>query len=174
MTKFVLTVVIFLSICASTCFAGNSTQADCQALSGRDCQTCLANLDCGYCGTAKTCFLYRPSSPFDAPCPISDQKYQTCIGNFKVWAIVIGVVVGIVVLTVIVLICCFCRKCKKRSVRREERRQERQQQQVDQQSTERQAAAEARTAERADMADQLRMKYGILKEKENTDYTRFP
>ncbi|CAM4836125.1 unnamed protein product [Rotaria magnacalcarata] len=93
--------------------------------------------------------------------------------TFKTWIIIVSVVAGILLIAILIAICCVCRKCKRCSIRREEKRQAREQDVENRRAEDRRAAADVRSTERNRVADEIRMKYGILKEKENgTDYTR--
>ncbi|CAF4373707.1 unnamed protein product [Rotaria socialis] len=93
--------------------------------------------------------------------------------TFETWIIIVSVVGGILLIAILIAICCVCRKCKRCSIRKEEKRQAREQDVENRRAEERRAAGEIRSTERNRVADEIRMKYGILKEKENgTDYTR--
>ncbi|CAF3607747.1 unnamed protein product [Rotaria sordida] len=76
----------------------------------------------------------------------------------KIWIIVLGSVGGVVLIAVVIIVWCICRKCKQRSILSENKRQN----DNDQRMEERRTAAEARSAERSQAADVLRMKYGRL------------
>ncbi|CAF1328179.1 unnamed protein product [Rotaria sordida] len=87
----------------------------------------------------------------------------------KIWIIVLGSVGGVVLIAVVIIVWCICKKCRQRSILSENKRQN----DNDQRMEERRTAAEARSAERSQAADVLRMKYGLLKNKEsNNDYQR--
>ncbi|CAF4290166.1 unnamed protein product [Rotaria sp. Silwood2] len=69
--------------------------------------------------------------------------------------IILGSVGGVVLIAVLIIIWCICRKCKQRSIISEMKKD----QAHDQRMEERRAAAEVRSTERHQAADQLRMKY---------------
>ncbi|CAF3332235.1 unnamed protein product [Rotaria socialis] len=151
----------------------NSTDADCAQLSNKDCRTCLSLAGCAFCKNGKSCFLYDVSNVIAKKCAISDTQWGTCVGTFETWIIIVSVVGGILLIAILIAICCVCRKCKRCSIRKEEKRQAREQDVENRRAEERRAAGEIRSTERNRVADEIRMKYGILKEKENgTDYTR--
>ncbi|CAF1542195.1 unnamed protein product [Rotaria magnacalcarata] len=165
---FITVVIIFLGSISCT-----PTNADCVLLSNKDCGACLNLTGCAFCITNKSCFLYDPIKIGAAPCSVSDMQWETCVGTFKTWIIIVSVVAGILLIAILIAICCVCRKCKRCSIRREEKRQAREQDVENRRAEDRRAAADVRSTERNRVADEIRMKYGILKEKENgTDYTR--
>ncbi|CAF1158678.1 unnamed protein product [Adineta steineri] len=111
---------------------------------------------------------------------ITKPTCQTCLSagpcaycNFRVWIIIVSVIGGVLLIAILITLWCFCRKCKRCRIRKEERRQEIDEQRMGARMEERRAAAEVRSTERNRVADQIRMKYGILKANENnTDYAR--
>ncbi len=40
------------------------------------------------------------------------------LGNFRVWIIIVAVLVGILLIAIFIVVCCICRKCKRRTIRR--------------------------------------------------------
>ncbi|CAF1095525.1 unnamed protein product [Rotaria sp. Silwood1] len=171
MKQYIIIIIIGITALFSSVYCASSD--NCTNLSNQDCQTCLSLQKCAYCKNTKLCFRYDPETALEQRCTTADLQWQTCVGNFRVWIIIVSVIAGIVLLAIIIAICCVCRKCKRISIRREERRQQRDDQRIGERMEERRAAAEVRTNERNRVADQIRMKYGILKAKENaTDYAR--
>lgn len=160
--------VVFVLLSYRTSAETNDTL--CGTKNNTDCRTCLAIDGCAFCKTNKHCFaMYRMDNVVNGPCAMDQTQAETCLGNFKIWIIVIAVIAGVILLAAFIIICCLCRKCKKCKIRKNERRVERDEQRME----ERRAAAEVRTAERNRVADQIRMKYGILKDKDtNNDYAR--
>ncbi|UJR22081.1 hypothetical protein I4U23_025147 [Adineta vaga] len=162
---------LLVVICTIALFSTvhGATDAECRKQSNTDCGACLKISGCAFCKSSKICFLYSTIDYINNNCSTSDTQVETCVGNFRVWIIIVCVLAGIVLIAVLITLWCFCRKCKKRRIRKEERRQEID----DQRMEERRAAAEVRTTDRNRVADQIRMKYGILKANDTaTDYAR--
>jgi uncharacterized membrane protein len=163
-----LLIVISTIILFNSVFADADQEAACANQTNTDCHTCLSVSNCAFCNDNKKCFYYYENM-LQPPCNTSQLQLGTCVVAFRVWIIIVAVIGGIVLLAILIAVCCLCRKCKQCRNRKLERRIARN----DQQMEERRAAAEVRSAERTRVADQIRMKYGILKEKDAvTDYSR--
>ncbi|CAF1047475.1 unnamed protein product [Rotaria sp. Silwood1] len=159
--------IIFVSIIIFINFAFSTSADTCDTQSNKDCKSCLNISGCAYCKNNKQCFPYKLGQT--TPCSTSDLQTVTCIATVKTWIIILGSVGGVVLIIVLIIIWCICRKCKQRSILSDIKRQN----ENDQRMEERRAAAEVRSTERNRVADQIRMKYGLLKEKENgNDYQR--
>ncbi|CAF1475614.1 unnamed protein product [Adineta steineri] len=169
--NYILIVVIYTIALFSTVYGATANQ--CNNITNPTCQTCLNAGSCAYCKTTKTCFLYNSGDILSSGCNTVDMQWQTCVGNFRVWIIIVSVIGGVLLIAILITLWCFCRKCKRCRIRKEERRQEIDEQRMGARMEERRAAAEVRSTERNRVADQIRMKYGILKANENnTDYAQ--
>ncbi|CAF1479345.1 unnamed protein product [Adineta steineri] len=171
MEKNYILIVVICTIALLSTVYGAADQ--CRNVTKPTCQTCLNAGDCAYCKTTQTCFPYNRGNIIETDCNTVDMQWQTCVGNFRVWIIIVSVIAGVLLIAILITIWCFCRKCKRCRIRKEERRQERDEHRMGERMEERRAAAEVRSTERNRVADQIRMKYGILKANENnTDYAR--
>lgn len=147
----------------------STTDQECEAKSGTNCDECLGLNGCAYCDDSKICVLDSLFST-KKPCDLEHLHEKTCFANARTLAIILGCAGGAVLILIIVVIICLCRKCKRNKLMKEQRHEA----MAEQNRQERRAAAEVRSSDRARSADQLRMKYGILRDKENAaDYKRF-
>lgn len=181
------TLFFVLFLCATTichCENENVTEADsststvlttvsstvkpdnfsCTSYNGQ-CKECIQNKKCYYCQTNQKCNLYPISEiiPTDE-CSVDDTRYLTCLFSFKVLMILIGTLGGIVLLTIL-CVCCYC-CCKKKGTKlsKDEVKFARQRE-------ERKARAEERKKERASRTDEIRRKYGLMRD--DNPYERF-
>ncbi|CAF3019218.1 unnamed protein product [Rotaria sp. Silwood2] len=142
MKQYFLLIIISITTLLSSVHC--APEDNCTKLSNTDCQTCLSEPKCAYCKNNKVCFVYRGENIIIPPCGPVDMQFETCVGNFRIWIIIVAVVVGVVLLAIIIAVCCVCRKCKHHSIRKEERRQQTEDQRIGERMEERRAAAEAR------------------------------
>ncbi|CAF1456846.1 unnamed protein product [Adineta steineri] len=160
-------IFIFISI-----IIGVSVSVDndkCAKASLIDCKTCIAvDPGCVYCKNNKRCFAHDIIST-EWPCKAKDLQIKTCFADAQTLLIIFGSVGGVVLIAIIVIIVCLCKRCKRRAIRKEEKREG----VYSQRLGDRRAQAEVRSAERNVVADNLRMKYGLLKAKDDgADYKR--
>ncbi|GFN80510.1 pituitary tumor-transforming gene 1 protein-interacting protein, partial [Plakobranchus ocellatus] len=140
----------------------------CNALNA-SCSDCLGNSKCMYCYTDNTCKLY-PSGKIIPPssyCALDKARWGTCLVNFEALLISMGVIGGVLLLTITgcCIYCCYCRKGKNKRYEREDAK-------FESQRMERKARQEERRNERRSRLDEIRMKYGLMKE-DSAPYTRF-
>ncbi|CAF0773901.1 unnamed protein product [Didymodactylos carnosus] len=164
-------ILFYIQICygqATTSKPNFNPETDCIKSNG-SCGVCVQHSDCAFCEVDQTC---GPYTTILRECTAARVKFLTCtaVGNAKVLLIVLCSVGGVVLLGIIVIICCICRRCNKRAQRKEIQRQDKDRAKTE----ERKAAQEVRAAERKNVTDQIRMKYGILKKNENNEYKPLP
>ncbi|KAK3108691.1 hypothetical protein FSP39_013483 [Pinctada imbricata] len=134
----------------------------------KTCDECLKSAKCLWCHTDSSCKPYPTGHilPKSSDCALNDARWGVCWVNFKVLLIVMGCIGGIIILAVTICICycCCCRKKNKAKYAKEDAKWERQKQ-------ERKDKADERKAERRARNDEIRRKYGLIKD--NTPYQRF-
>ncbi|XP_014676061.1 PREDICTED: pituitary tumor-transforming gene 1 protein-interacting protein-like, partial [Priapulus caudatus] len=127
------------------------------------CETCVEDVRCLYCFKDKSCKLYPKETilPGNDVCPLGEARWgpKLCWFNLKALIISMAVVAGTILVSVCCCVyCCCCRskgnkeKYEREDAREVSRREERRQQH------------EMRMAERTENNDNIRRKYGLLKD----------
>jgi len=155
------------SILSTTSVSVPTTQsnqnASCEIHNG-DCKACIAKSECYYCSEKSACHYHIESLISDSKCKIKDVYFLTCKMSLKVMIILIGILAGIVTL-IIIIVCCYC-CCKKKGIKlsKDDLKWARQKEERKQISAE-------RRKERTERADEMRKKYGLVKD--SNPYQRF-
>ncbi|XP_071102635.1 pituitary tumor-transforming gene 1 protein-interacting protein-like isoform X2 [Haliotis cracherodii] len=142
-------------------------EEECHANNG-SCEECIkaAKSECFYCYTDHTCQLYPLGDVIPKNCDLSKARWGVCWVNFKALIIAMSVIGGIIILTI--TCCCIrCWCCKggnKGKYMKDEAK-------WDRQKTERKQRSEERKADRKERMDEIRRKYGLVKD--DTPYERF-
>ncbi|XP_061179997.1 pituitary tumor-transforming gene 1 protein-interacting protein-like [Saccostrea echinata] len=131
------------------------------------CDTCLKDAKCLWCKTNSKCVPYPTGDvlPKSSLCSLSEARWGVCWVNFEALIIAMGVIGGVIVLAITVCICCCCccKKDNKNKYAKEDEKWERK-------KKERQEKANERRAERKSRTDEIRRKYGLMKD---DNYQRF-
>ncbi|XP_054715796.1 pituitary tumor-transforming gene 1 protein-interacting protein-like [Uloborus diversus] len=129
-----------------------------------DCKGCVANSGCYYCDSDKRCNNHLLDIISDGECNINNVHYKTCKLNFKYLMIIIGSLIGVALLAILIF-CCYC-CCKRRGVSfsKDELKWARQKE-------ERKAASAERRRERNERTEEIRRKYGLVKD--SNPYQKF-
>ncbi|KAL7865187.1 hypothetical protein SRHO_G00104340 [Serrasalmus rhombeus] len=144
--------------------SAQTTPTSCAAKSNTSCEECLSNVTCLWCITNQKCLDYPVQSvlPPASVCGLSDARWGKCWVNFQVLIITLSVVAGAIVIAV--LVCCFCCcKCENIGSRKADERLERQ-------ADLRRVRQEERRAQMKSRHDEIRKKYGLMKD---NPYSRF-
>ncbi|XP_074659353.1 pituitary tumor-transforming gene 1 protein-interacting protein-like isoform X2 [Tubulanus polymorphus] len=163
---FVFGLVILMSFSAS--FAQITTSAPptttltptqvCAKYNG-SCDDCVRVAECMYCYKGNKCVPYPVGHilPSSDDCPLDYARWGTCLVNFKVLLIVMGVLAGVILISTCCCIYCCC--CRKKRVNKKYKQEE---EKWEREREERRQKAEERKAERKVKADEIRRKYGML------------
>ncbi|GBL78681.1 hypothetical protein AVEN_65251-1 [Araneus ventricosus] len=129
-----------------------------------DCKGCVSNSDCYYCETDGVCYFKITKVLTNDKCNLKKIHYLTCRVNFQYLMIIIGVFAGIALL-IVTICCCYC-CCKRRGIKisKDDLKWARQRE-------ERKQIAEERRKERAERTEEIRKKYGLVKD--SNPYQRF-
>lgn len=131
------------------------------------CDTCLKDAKCLWCKTNSKCVPYPTGDvlPKSSLCSLSEARWGVCWVNFEALIIAMGVIGGVIVLAITVCICCCCccKKNNKNKYAKEDEKWERK-------KKDRQEKANERRAERKSRTDEIRRKYGLMKD---DNYQRF-
>jgi len=138
------------------------------AMNNGSCDECLgvAGAKCLWCNSDKSCQAYPISSVLPTKlCSLDKARWGVCWLNFEAMIISVSVIGGIIILALTVCICrcCCCRGNNKRRYEKEDARQ-------NAQKMERKAKSDARREERKERLDEIRRKYGLMKDE---PYQRF-
>ncbi|ESP04311.1 hypothetical protein LOTGIDRAFT_204974 [Lottia gigantea] len=134
------------------------------------CEDCVkaAGARCLYCNRDDKCKPYpiKKILPGDDDCPLAEARWSVCWLNFEGMLIGVGVVGGIILLTITCccVYCCCCRGGNDKKWAREDAKWERQ-------KKERKEKSDERKLERKDRLDEIRRKYGLVKD--DNAYERF-
>lgn len=146
-----------------------SPQAACAQKTNTSCSECLAaGTGCYYCSTSRKCgfYPYKRLIPSHDECAYFSEVYWgVCFISLQGSVIAISVVVGTLLLALVVCCCCCCRKRQNNKWLRDMARMEEERRQRQERSDERRAERKART-------DDIRRKYGLVRD-ETPPYTRF-
>ncbi|GFQ86600.1 uncharacterized protein TNCT_494231 [Trichonephila clavata] len=129
-----------------------------------DCKGCVASSQCFYCETDEKCYFKITKILSDDQCNMKKIHYLTCRVNFQYLMIGIGVFAGIALL-IITIFCCYC-CCKRKGIKisKDDLKWARQRE-------ERKQIAAERRKERAERTEEIRKKYGLVKD--SNPYQRF-
>ncbi|KAK3590692.1 hypothetical protein CHS0354_006381 [Potamilus streckersoni] len=141
-----------------------SPEEECR-MHNRSCDDCVgvAKAQCVYCQSAKTCKLKKSIIPTDE-CALSDARWGVCWVNYEALIITVSVVAGVIILGITICCCCCCRGKGKEKLKKWEDKWEKD-------KAERKARNDERRAERQQKTDEIRRKYGLIKE--DVPYTKF-
>ncbi|XP_070566762.1 pituitary tumor-transforming gene 1 protein-interacting protein-like [Ptychodera flava] len=131
------------------------------------CDTCLKNVTCYWCNGKDVCADYPVGDIFPTKdCDLSAARWLECWLNFEALLISMGVIAGVLLISCCCCVyCCCCRSSSnKKKYAKEDAKLERQRE-------ERTMRQEERKAERKAKNDEIRRKYGLMKD--DSGYTRF-
>jgi hypothetical protein len=130
-----------------------------------DCKACVQNSKCYFCGENNQCHTHVEKAIVDGQCNMKNAYFYTCTITFRNLMIIAGVLCGIPVLIILVL-CCYCCCCKKRGIKlsKDDLKWARQRE-------ERQQIAAERRKERAERTEEIRKKYGLVRD--SNPYQKF-
>ncbi|KAK7109313.1 pituitary tumor-transforming gene 1 protein-interacting protein-like [Littorina saxatilis] len=141
----------------------------CAQFSNGTCDQCLgvAGAKCLWCNSDKSCQLYpyKKVLPPKGMCALDEARWGVCWLNFEALIIGVSVTGGIIILAVTICICrcCCCGGKNKRKYDKDDAR-------YDAQKMERKAKSDDRKSERKERLDEIRRKYGLMKDE---PYQRF-
>lgn len=131
------------------------------------CDQCLSRSSkCYFCRKTSKCgvYPYRHIVPrYDECGSMGDIAWLTCIVNFEILIITMGVIGGILIIGITICCCCCCRK-------RGRDKWAKQQAKWQKEREERKARTEERKKERQAKTDEIRRKYGLIND---NPYQRF-
>ncbi|ELU08770.1 hypothetical protein CAPTEDRAFT_228897 [Capitella teleta] len=149
-----------------------STEEVCAALNST-CGDCVGHAKCLWCPSKPTACIPYPVGtiiPSSSYCPLDDARWGVCWVNYKILLIVMGCLAGVLLISIFTCIyCCCCKtKNKKTKYREEDVKFERER-------DERKVKNAERKAERQVKYDEIRKKYGLMKEDDapTAKYQRF-
>ncbi|EDV22289.1 uncharacterized protein TRIADDRAFT_59390 [Trichoplax adhaerens] len=162
---------IVLLACSLLPIQGKSTKpskADCFP-HNNTCGDCVAIKHCYYCSKTDVCWYYNPTFqhfiPPDSECPKADAFQGQCLFSTTVLIIAISSGAGVLIIAISCTIyCCCCRKNKKKYLKEEQRHLA--------EIESRRTRNEQRKVERQAKRDDIRRKYGLLKDEEDAGYNR--
>ncbi|KAK7499396.1 hypothetical protein BaRGS_00009371 [Batillaria attramentaria] len=121
---------------------------------------------CLWCKSNSHCMLYPVSEILpNKHCALDKARWGVCWMNFEAMIISVSVIGGVIILAIVgcVCYCCCCRGGSKRKYEKDDAR-------YSAQKMERKAKADERKAERKERLDEIRRKYGLMKDE---PYQRF-
>ncbi|XP_064613699.1 pituitary tumor-transforming gene 1 protein-interacting protein-like isoform X2 [Liolophura sinensis] len=144
-----------------------SPQEECMQ-NNKSCADCLKFAHCLWCFQDNSCKQYPVGHilPRESDCPLDQARWGICSVNFKILIIAMSCVGGVIILliTSCCIYCCCCRSGKgKKRFMADEAKYERQKE-------ERKRKSEERRSERKAKTDEIRRKYGLVKD---NPYSRF-
>ncbi|XP_060784888.1 PTTG1 interacting protein b [Neoarius graeffei] len=145
-------------------WADISAQTSCVKKSNTSCAECVTNITCLWCSRTHQCLDYPVKTilPPHSLCPLNDARWGNCWVNFQALIITMSVIGGVIIISV--LICCFC-CCKCENIR-----SKRTDECMEREAEIRRVRHEERKAEMRSRHDEIRRKYGLVKE---NPYSRF-
>ncbi|XP_078572301.1 pituitary tumor-transforming gene 1 protein-interacting protein-like isoform X1 [Branchiostoma floridae x Branchiostoma japonicum] len=165
-----LAVAVFLALfCAVT--AQTTTPApelDCSERNS-SCDECIKNVKCYYCYQDNSCRLYPAEKILPRDCPLSKARWGiSCAINFEALIIAMSVVGGVILISFFCCIyCCCCRTSSKKA----QEKYDKEDAKIERAREERRLKHAERRAERDAKNQEIRMKYGLVKE--DNPYHRF-
>ncbi|XP_072028721.1 pituitary tumor-transforming gene 1 protein-interacting protein-like isoform X1 [Amphiura filiformis] len=167
----VVAVFMCLVLCASAPDPVTTASPDeCSNFSGAGkCDECVKALKgkCFYCKTDNKCQLYPVKELLPTKeCDLGAARWGTCAINFKALIISMSVIAGVLILS----ICCgvYCCCCRSKGNRAKWAREDAK---VERQKEERKMKHEQKKQERKAKNDEIRRKYGLLKEEDDDSCT---
>lgn len=128
---------------------------------GKNCDDCIGEkkVTCFFCDSSKTCNYYKIKGilPSSKNCDMGDIRVGVCWLNFKVMIITVSVVAGVLIISIIICCCCCCRKKKRTRLVQDDAKREREKE-------ERRIRGLERQKERQSRNDEIRRKYGLIKD----------
>eukprot|EP00057_Strongylocentrotus_purpuratus_P028029 XP_011682503.1 PREDICTED: pituitary tumor-transforming gene 1 protein-interacting protein isoform X1 [Strongylocentrotus purpuratus] len=166
---FAFTVCCLLVIVTGTPTPTPTPEQECQSLNAT-CEECVKapKAKCYYCLATKECRLYPASAILpNKECALSQARWGTCLINFEALIIAMSVIAGLILIGVPCgIYCCCCRSSgNKAKWAREDASQERK-------KDERKMKHEQKKMERKVKNDEIRRKYGLMKDDEGS-YHKF-
>ncbi|XP_038076653.1 pituitary tumor-transforming gene 1 protein-interacting protein-like isoform X2 [Patiria miniata] len=152
----------------TTATAAPTVADTCGAHNG-SCDKCLAfpGAKCYYCNTNKVCALYPAKEILPTKyCALSEARWGVCFLNFEALIISMGVIAGILLIGFALCIYCCC--CRSRSNRAKLDKEERN---YAKKKAERQVKRGQKKADRKAKNDEIRRKYGLLKNEDDDSST---
>ncbi|KAG5283641.1 hypothetical protein AALO_G00044350 [Alosa alosa] len=140
--------------------------ATCASKTNTSCGECLKNVTCLWCESSGACVEYpvRNILPPTSLCPLPQARWGVCWVNFQALIITISVVGGVLLIGLCVCFyrcCCTCGNSKK-----DQKLDERMEREADM----RKMKHEERKAEMRSRHDEIRKKYGLMKD---NGYSKF-
>ncbi|KAL3832125.1 hypothetical protein ACJMK2_024015 [Sinanodonta woodiana] len=141
-----------------------SPEEECRT-NNASCDACVgvAKAQCVYCQSSKKCILKKSIIPTDE-CSLSDAKWGVCWVNYQALIIAVSVISGVIILGIAICCCCCCCGKGKEKLKKFEAKWEKDR-------TERKARNDERRAERQQKTDEIRRKYGLVKD--DVPYAKF-
>lgn len=150
-----------------------SSPDECQTGSS-DCEACMnIGVKCLWCATAEQkCmdYPYGQVIPRSSVCPLKDARWGTCSINYEALLISVGIIGGILFL-LLSACCCYCcclRECLNKR-RAKKNRKEDHKEELERDT--RRIKHDERRAERKSRMDEIRQKYGLMKD--DNPYEKF-
>lgn len=171
--SFALTLIGLTAQYACTAMGDNTTtmapELVCQH-SNSSCEHCVKESNCYYCYSTGQCLYYPFAHGFPSPqeCDMGEVRWAVCWFNFKAVIISLSVMAGILFVCLTLCVYCCCRKKKRINLTKyaqEDAKRERE-------AEERRLKSLARKNERHLRNDEIRRKYGLMKD-DKTSYQRF-
>ncbi|XP_067142098.1 pituitary tumor-transforming gene 1 protein-interacting protein-like isoform X2 [Centruroides vittatus] len=132
------------------------------------CDECISRgSQCYFCRKTKKCsvYPYKHLVPRNDECgSMGDIAWGTCLVNFQTLIITMSVIGGVLIIGIIVCCYCCCRKQGRDKWARQQAKWEKERE-------ERKARAQERKKERQAKTDEIRRKYGLIKD--DNPYQRF-
>jgi len=157
----------------STTRAPSTTTPSIEEVCGNltDCDNCVKDAKCFWCDSISDgvkCIKYPTGQiiPHKSICPLAKAKWGTCKVNFEALLITMGVLGGVLIIsTCCCVYCCCCRRKNNSSkwAREDER--------MDREREARRERHDERRADRKLKMDEIRRKYGLVKD--DNPYQRF-
>ncbi|XP_071803022.1 pituitary tumor-transforming gene 1 protein-interacting protein-like isoform X4 [Asterias amurensis] len=166
--------VFFVCICLENCLVSAAAttkkplttppiEDTCGAHNG-SCDECVKfpGAKCFYCYTNDVCAKYPAKEIFPTKyCDLSQARWGVCFLNFEALIIAMGVIAGVLLLAMTICIyCCCCRSGSNRA------KLERQEAVSARKKAEREAKHGQKKADRKAKNDEIRRKYGLLKDED--------
>jgi len=150
--------LIFTALFVNVAICDNGT--DCHT--AKSCEECVKSTSCYWCTNLNECYDYKLNhvTTYFEHCSWGEARWQYCWLNVMAMVISCSVLAGILLIGMTVC-CCWCnRKCRQRRQQRMAREEE----EVERNEEQRRIKSDERKAERKSRTDEVRTKYGLLKE----------
>ncbi|XP_059179057.1 pituitary tumor-transforming gene 1 protein-interacting protein-like [Physella acuta] len=132
------------------------------------CDKCVENAKCMYCYSNDACMFYPTGKvlPPSSYCALDKARWGVCWLNFEALIISMSIIGGLILITIVscCIYCCCCRGGNKKKYDKEDGK-------FESQKMERKAKQEERRSERKGRLDEIRRKYGLVKD--DAPYQRF-